>query len=93
MLYSIQRFVLSLMAVPNNLIYLQNRNVGREDEEEVGPTPIPGGPDGRVPVWPESNRTGEGRKFKPDSEQLFPPLSNSQVIYETLDMHFSVQSK
>ena len=50
-----------------------------EDKEEVGPTPSPGCPDGRVPVWPESNRTGEGRKFKPDSEQLLPPLSNSQV--------------
>ena len=56
--------------------------MGREDEEEVGPTPIPGCPDGRVPVWPESNRTGEGRRSKPDSEQQFPPLSNSQVCNE-----------
>jgi len=35
-----------------------------------------------VPVWHESSRTGEGKKFKQDSEQHFSPFSNSQVCKE-----------
>ena len=53
-----------------------------EDEEEVGGAPNPGYSICRVPVWHESSRTGGGRKFRQDSEQRFPPFSNSQVCKE-----------
>ena len=65
----------------------------REDEEEVGPPPIPGYFNSHVPVWYKSSRTGSGKRFQQDSEQCFTAISSSQVKIKLSYIKCSVRTE